>query len=312
MQTLEMIRRRLNNAHDVQSVVNAMKVLAVVSIRQFEKSLESLDGYYRTIELGLQALMLEPPPDLGRDFLAETEAGRAGARAGKGEHTCAIIFGSDQGLSGQFNERIAAFALGRLQEMGIEAWERKIVALGEHITYRLSAANEKVDRQFPIHGSVKTMKRTVWDLFGYIDGLRAARQCSQVLLFYHEPLTGAHNRPHMTRLLPIDTEILTELRERPWPSRSRPVFVTDWQTLLRSLIRHYLRVTIERAFVQSLLSENTSRLLAMQMAESNIADYLDDLHHKFNEQRQSEITAEILDIVASLEAVEATGGQAFI
>lgn len=40
-----------------------------------------------------------------------------------------------------------------------------------------------------------------------------------------------------------------------------------------------------------------------RLAERNIDDYLDDLRHEFNGQRQSEITSELLDIVAGSEAL---------
>ncbi|MHB0867170.1 MAG: F0F1 ATP synthase subunit gamma [Thermoleophilia bacterium] len=62
-------------------------------------------------------------------------------------------------------------------------------------------------------------------------------------------------------------------------------------------------VSLEQACAESLLSENASRLTAMQVAERNISDYLDDLRHKLNGQRQSEITSELLDIVAGSEAL---------
>ena len=81
------------------------------------------------------------------------------------------------------------------------------------------------------------------------------------------------------------------------------MITTDQVQLFRLLIRHYLRFTMERAFVESLLSENASRLLAMQVAEKNIAEYIEDLKHEFNNRRQGEITAELLDIVAGSEAL---------
>ena len=230
-----------------------------------------------------------------------------GERTPAARQTCAIIFGAEQGLSGQFNERISAFALEYLEQIGIGAGACRLVALGEHMSYRLTAAGQSVERSFPITGTIKGMKQMVQELFVYIDELRTLGECSRVLLFYHESLSGAHNRPHMTQLFPIDPALLRELRGQPWPSRQRPVFIMDWQVLMGALIRDYLRVTLERAFVQSLLSENTSRLVAMQVAEGNIADHLEELQREFNNQRQSEITAEILDIVAGLEAVEKIG-----
>lgn len=316
MRTLEAIRRRIDNARDMQSVVGAMKVLAIVSIRQFEKSLASLDDYNRAVELGLHALLADPPPGFDRESLAAAAhlpdwsgerrtLGRTGERtAAAAGRTCAIVIGSEQGLSGQFNERIAAYTLQRLSELGIGRGQRSLLTLGDHVAYRLQAAGEPVEKQFPIHGSVRTMKRTVQQLFAYFDEMRSRGGCSQILLFHHKSFSGAHHLPRMTRLYPIDPGFLLELGQRPWPARSRPAFTMDARQLLRALVRQLLRVTLERAFVESLVSENASRLVAMQVAEGNIADYLEELQREFNNQRQGEITSEILDIVAGIEAVE--------
>jgi len=298
MQNLETVKRRIDNACDMQSVVNAMKVLAIVNIRLLEQSLASLDDYDRAVELGLQAIMYDQPPELER-VLQDHSDGVAGAG-----RTIAIIFGSEQGLSGQFNERIAAFALDHLRSLGIEREDRHLITVGDHITYRLKASGEPIERQFSFNSSVRGMQKTVQSLFLYIDEARQSDDCCQVLMCHHKSLTGANNVPRLTHLYPLDPSFLVELARQPWPSRLRPVYNMEWEPLTRSLIRQYLRVIVERVFVESLLSENSSRLAAMQVAEGNIADYLDDLQHQFNEQRQSEITAEILDIVAGLEAIE--------
>lgn len=304
MQTLELLKRKIGNAKDVQSVVGAMKVLAIVSIRRFGRSLESLDDYVRALELGLHAVLqnfLSDEDESSYDPFAFLPGGEAGL------HTCAVVFGSEQGLSGQFNERIAAYALKQLDALGISRKDRTVLAIGDHVPFRLKAARQPVQKKFPIDGSVTAMKRTVQLLFLHFDEMRRREECGQILLFHHKSLAGAHYIPYTTRLFPVDLRALSQLRDMKWPSPLRPTFTMDWQRLLEALIRQYIRATLERAFVESLVSENASRLIAMQMAESNIADFLDGLQHEFNERRQSEITSEILDIVAGLEAMQKPG-----
>lgn len=292
MQTLEDLRRRVDNARDMQSVVAAMKVLAVVSIRQFERSLESLSLYNRTIELGLQVALKNRP----REIRIE-DAGPAP------EGVCALVFGSEQGLSGQFNEQIVQYTLDHLEEAGYSGMPLKLLAMGEHVVYRLGAAGVEPDGSFAIPGSVAAMKRAVHDIFVAVDTLQQDGKADVVLLFYHKPLSGAAYEPRCRRLFPLDASFLLDLASRPWQSRSLPVFHLDWNELFSSLVRQHIAATLETAFAESLLSENTSRLFAMQVAEKNIADYLDELDHAFNNQRQGQITAELLDIVAGSEAI---------
>ena len=77
---------------------------------------------------------------------------------------------------------------------------------------------------------------------------------------------------------------------------------------LRALIREYLFVSLFRACAESLASENASRLAAMQRAEKNIGDLLEDLNGSFRRLRQSGIDEELFDVISGFEAlgVEAT------
>jgi F-type H+-transporting ATPase subunit gamma len=81
-----------------------MKALAASSIGQYERAVEALDGYYRTVELGLMACLKNETPS----FPAITPLASTGT-------TVAIIFGSDQGLVGRFNDVLMECAIGTLK-----------------------------------------------------------------------------------------------------------------------------------------------------------------------------------------------------
>src|SRR5271154_5830392 len=102
--TLASLRRKIDGAGDLESVVRSMKALAAASIGQYEKSVLALADYYRTVELGLVVCLRK------RGAVAE-QADRSGDSA---KTVCAIVFGSDQGLVGQFNDVLAEFVANAL------------------------------------------------------------------------------------------------------------------------------------------------------------------------------------------------------
>jgi F-type H+-transporting ATPase subunit gamma len=72
---------------------------------------------------------------------------------------------------------------------------------------------------------------------------------------------------------------------------------------LRALIREYLFVSLFRTCAESLASENASRLAAMQRADKNINELLENLNGSFHRLRQSGIDEELFDVISGFEAL---------
>ena len=117
--TLASLRRKISGAGDLKSVVRSMKALAASSIGQYEKSVLALADYDRTVELGLAVCLRN------REAAALSKPGEPGAAA---KAVTAIVFGSDQGLVGQFNDVLADFVAKALDPL---PGEKKVWAVGE-------------------------------------------------------------------------------------------------------------------------------------------------------------------------------------
>ena len=89
-----------------------------------------------------------------------------------------------------------------------------------------------------------------------------------------------------------------------WPTNNLPEVVGDSKLTLRALIREYLFVSLFKACAESLASENASRLAAMQRAEKNIDELLEDLGRSFHHLRQSSIDEELFDVISGFEALK--------
>ena len=292
MQTMDSLKRKIKSAQDLQSVVKTMKALAAVSIRQYQRAVESLADYNKTVELGLQVALRHRMQSLA--IAMRYPMNRVGA----------IIFGSDQGLCGQLNEQIATYSLESMNALGIKAENRFIIAVGLRVGGYIEDAGNRVIETLTTPGSVGGITPMVQELIILLEEWHFEKQLQHVFLFYNEYLSGASYRPHTMHLLPVDREWLKKLEVRKWPTRTLPAFSMDWDELFLGLIREYLFVNVYRAFAESLASENASRLAAMQTAEKNIEDRLQELHAQYHRQRQMTITEELLDIVAGFEAMQ--------
>jgi F-type H+-transporting ATPase subunit gamma len=285
MATLETLRKSIATVEDIQSIVRTMKALAAVSIYPYERAIESMRDYSRTITLGLQALLADRaapaapkhPPDAGVGI---------------------VVFGSDRGLCGRFNEEVAEFTLHSLTEEKVAADRRYVLAVGARVEARLHDAGQPVHESFFVPGSVAGITSTVQAILQQIETWESQHKVAKVLLFYNRQYSGTGRRPEMTRLLPFEFTRFQSPNAPPWPSRSLPTFTMERTDLFASLVRQYLFVWVFRACAFSLASENASRLASMQAAEHNISERLLELSRTFNQQRQENITDELLEVVS--------------
>ncbi|MXS85493.1 F0F1 ATP synthase subunit gamma [Nitrosomonas sp. HPC101] len=289
-QTLELMRRRISTAEDLYGVVRVMKALAASSVRQYEAAVESLAEYNRTIEEGLQVALRNRPESI----LPETVGGNRQA---------VIVFGSDQGMCGAFNEQIVTFTLERLDALDDELGDIEVLAVGARVVGRLEDAGCQVVQRLLMPSSIAGITPAVHKLLLAVEALRFAGGIDRLQVIHHRPGAHASSRPQILQLLPVDRAWLDRLAARDWDSRSLPTFSMKWRTLFSSLIRQHLFVALYRAFAESLASENASRLSSMQAAERNIQGHLEQLALDYHQGRQESIQAELLDIVAGFETL---------
>jgi len=293
--TVQSLRRKIGSAGDLQSVVRTMKALAASSIGQYEKSVSALGDYYRTVELGLSACFREnlpAIPDAKRNKQIET--GAIGA----------VVFGSDQGLVGQFNDIVADFAINTLAAL---PGKPHVWAVGERVHARLMDAGLSPIGLFAVPSSVQAITPLVGQIQIESEAHRAKGEYSQLYVFHNRPQSGALYEPVSQRLLPLDAPWVESLAEVPWPTKTLPEVMGGGTTALRALIREYLFISLFRACAESLASENASRLAAMQRADKNIDDLRETLHGTFHQLRQSGIDEELFDVISGFEALSSRG-----
>jgi F-type H+-transporting ATPase subunit gamma len=289
--TTASLRRKISSADDLQSVVRTMKALAASSIGQYEKSVRALGDYYRTVELGLGACFREGEP-------ATSKARRKGHT--DADAIGAVVFGSDQGLVGQFNDVVADFAVRTLAAL---SGRPKVWAVGERVHARLDDAGLPLLGLFTVPNSVQAITPLVGQILVEHETHRDRSGVTELHLFYNRPTAGSVYVPVHQRLLPLDETWIHKLAELPWPAKNLPEVLGDSTATLRALIREYLFVSLFRACAESLASENASRLAAMERADRNIDELLADLNGDFHRLRQSGIDAELFDVISGFEAL---------
>ncbi len=289
--TTASLRRKIDSAGDLQSVVRTMKAMAASNIGQYERAVLALGDYHRSVELGLSVCFRKSAPPA----LVGEGKGRLGPR-----FLDAVVFGSDQGLVGRFNDTVTDYTVKSLAAM---SGKLRVWAVGERVHARLNDAGMPLTGVFNVPNSVKGITPLVGQILVECEARHGQGEVTELHLFYNRPTSRAAYAPVSQRLLPLDESWRKKLVGLPWPTGNLPEVMGETAATLRALIREYLFISLFRACAESLSSENASRLAAMQRADKNIDELLEDLNGAFHRLRQSGIDEELFDVISGFEAL---------
>lgn len=286
-EALQALQRRLHTAAELKSVVRTMKTLAAISLVPFENAVRSLADYYRAVELGLIA------------SLRQADNGGPERHFGS-ERTGMIVFGSDQGMVGQFNETLADFVLNELK---IVPGEKTVWPIGERIAWRFQAPGIHLMPVHSVPDTVSGITPLINDVLQQVRERREEKNVDRILVFHNQPIAGKKYKPLRQQLLPFDAEWLKTLAETTWPTKMIPQIMPLESETLAAFLREWLFVCLFRACAESLASEVASRLATMQAAEHKIGELIDQLQLEFNQARQNAVDEELFDVITGYEAL---------
>ena len=291
------MRRKIKSARDLKSVVRTMKAMASASIGQYEKSVAALGGYYDAIALGLGVCLREA----GTESVPEPPINKKSDRV-----TGVIVFGSDQGMVGRFNDVIADYTIAKLKALP----DKHIVwAVGERVYYVLRDEGISPVGRYAVPYAISDVTPLVDQLLIDCEASLSRSEVYEIRLFHNRPHLKTVYEPVNRYLLPFSKNWRRGMSGIPWPSNQLPDILGDPVNTLQALIHESLFVSLFQACAESLASEKASRLAAMQRADKNIDELLDDLQHKYHQMRQMGIDAELFDVIAGAEAMRQTDGR---
>ncbi|MDI9472066.1 MAG: ATP synthase F1 subunit gamma [Tissierellia bacterium] len=271
MSSTREIKQRIKNIESVRQLIHGMHMVASTQLRRSGKQLEGIIPVQKELQRKIDELAVV---DETRKF-PYYEHRRV-------RNSLYVVFSADRGLSGSYNNRVLNFAL---EEM--KGKNEKVFVIGSY-GYRFFQKNKKNIVQSVIglpdsriyYGS-ENIAKALLDLF-------LKRKCDEVFLVYTEFENILLSRPKIERILPLETR-------RPEPVAG--TFEPSLDVYLKHLIPFYLHMTIFRAFSEAHISEQASRMLAMDTAGSNAEELVEKLQRNLNRQRQQEVTQELAEIV---------------
>ncbi|MHC5038107.1 MAG: F0F1 ATP synthase subunit gamma [Planctomycetota bacterium] len=285
MGDLHTIENRLSNAASLMNVVHAMRSQAAVYYRTAESALVPIRAWEKRARqcLAGAARMLAAVPK------GKTRTGARGV----------ILFTSDQGLCGAFNDRVIDFACSSPTEED----ETVYLMVGRRGADLLSLRGFTPLLTEPAPTSLEGVHQLLRDLAEHILEVFEREALSQLQVCYNVHAGPGRFSPVARTILPLDFESVCGPETVPCPGRILSTHLPPF-SLVEHLTREYFFILLYTAAVESYASENGARLAAMEAAMNNIEEKVSELTHLRNQLRQEQITAEVLEVAAGASAVE--------
>ena len=299
------VKNRIASVKNINKITRAMEMVAAARLRRAEQRIEQLRPYAE----GMRKLTKRAAEQAGGvprvPVLTEREdVKRVGI----------VLVTGDRGLAGAFNTNIIRDGLRLRGELREEGKEAAFSAVGRKGVSALTFRKQEVRTSYigftdrPGFANAREIGEEL--TARYVD-----EELDRVELIYNRFVSPLTQHVWRQTLLPMQQAEVTgegaeaeeadaeETEIEKAHSASIWEYEPEAEELLGQLIPEYVTISVYRALLESAASELGARMTAMRNAAENAETIMDDLTLEMNRVRQSEITQEILEVVAGAEAL---------
>lgn len=292
-QTLETLSRRRATLTSIRGIVHTMKIMSAINAVPYEKAAQAIEAYHQTVLDGLRAFIIKSGP-IAMPLAVQAER-------------IMVVFGSDHGLCGNYNEVLAARAKTEAAKEGAKAEsDVRVLCVGVRMNDALSDQGLKPEATLLPPASADGIGRLASSIvtrLNEIGGGDVHNRIAVTLLFTQRAGTG-QRKPVVSPLLPLAPSLLSDPTKAGWQSRSLPGYTMQAKPLFSALLRNHIFASVFSASAEAMVTENAARLALMQQAEQAVDERLEEVGGRFRLLRQDEITSELMDIIIGFEALK--------
>ncbi len=305
MATQKEVKNRIASIKNINKITRAMEMVAAARLRRAEQRIAHLRPYAQGMRK-LTRLAAEQAGGMPRVpvMVERDEVRRVGV----------VLITGDRGLAGAFNTNIIRDGLrlqGELRGQGAEAVFSAVGRKGvSALTFR---------KQDPRTSYVGFTDRPGFanarDIGEELTARYVDEELDRVELVYNRYVSPLTQHVWRQTLLPLQQAEVTgegvaeeedsgeETDAEKAHAQALWEYEPEPEELLAQLIPEYVNISVYRALLESAASELGARMTAMRSAAENAETMMEDLTLEMNRVRQSEITQEILEVVAGAEAL---------
>ena len=286
------LRRRIRSVDNTRQITRAMQLVAASRMRRAQDAVEAARPYADRMTDTVRRLVLSCSADQLPDLLQIRPIVRIAF----------LVMTTDRGLAGPLNTNIVRTVVAEMDEAGdtsdtsllIVGRKGQVALAGARNIHRDTNGRDAVFTGLgdqPEIGYIRPAMNLLVD--GYLGG-----QFDEVRVIYPEFVNTLTQRPKTVRVLPI---LLPHEREQV--REVDVIFEPSSKAVLQAIGPRFVEITLYRALLELVASEQSARMVAMRAATENATELIEGLQRAYNKLRQARITSEIIDIASGAKAL---------
>ena len=287
MATLKELRNKIAVIESTRKVTSAMKLVAGVKLRKAEQKTTSSREYSHELNAMLSKLR--------RDFVdIESELFNGKKHV---ETVLLIVFASDRGLCGNFNHlinKVVAFIVEDLHDKGKKV---KIICVGNKLVEHCKKFMKNDD-------SIEVIKNFYRNADTYEESKALA---NKVISYFKDGtvdrVSVVYTKYYSVMSRKVEFRDIIPLSYEENEDKTITVFEPDAKKVLDELLPYNVAIQIYQCALESIASEQSSRMTSMDNATRNADSLLSESKVKYNRIRQTKITQELMEVISGAKAI---------
>lgn len=290
MANLKEIKNRINSVKDTQKITNAMYLIASAKMRKAKQNLDSTKPYFDSVK-----------SEIKRVFRTEPEIESPYFYPMSGDHVLPgayayLIITADKGLAGAYNHNV----LKEAEKLIGNHTDDKIYVVGEFGRHYFESKGIRIEQSFlysaqnPTMHNARKISSTLLESF-------LAGEFRKLYIIYTDYGNGINTQVTVSRLLPFHRDNFIQNDNE---KHDEFEFYPNELKVLENVMPSYIAGFIYSALVESFCCEQSARMNAMDSANDNAQELIDELVKKYNHLRQSVVTQEITEISAGAKSLK--------
>lgn len=268
------IRRRIRTAQNVSKTTRAMQMIAASKLRRAQEAALSSRPYVEKLTQINQNLTTKTAEKSIHPYVTPSNA------SGK---TLLIVISPDKGLCGGLITNLLK------EYLKINGKDILVLTIGKKMEKNVLRLGNEIIATYPLGNTLPSFD-IVYSLSKIIDDYYLNQKVDSIQILYTHFTSIFSQRPTIKTVLPIS------IPSEEVKAASFSLFEPNVNELLPNLLKHYLEMVLYQHLLESFVSEQAARMVAMQNANNNAKDIIGVLTLDYNKARQEKITNEILDI----------------